>query len=57
MRVRYTEMALAEIEQIFAHVAAHNPPAASRVVARIEQVIARIGEFPHMGHPVDEPIR
>ena len=55
MRVGYTETALAEIEQIFAYVAAHNPPAAGRVVARIEQVIARIGEFPQMGHPVDEP--
>jgi toxin ParE1/3/4 len=55
MKVAFTETALAKVEEIFAYVAAQNPPAADRIVARIEQVISRIGEFPHMGHSVDEP--
>jgi toxin ParE1/3/4 len=54
MKVAYTQTALAEVEQIFAYVARRNPPAARRVVARIEQVIARIGEFPQIGHEADE---
>jgi toxin ParE1/3/4 len=54
MKVAFTETALAEVEEILAYVAAQSPPVADRIVARIEQVISHIGEFPHMGHLVDE---
>jgi plasmid stabilization system protein ParE len=49
MRVRYTETALREIEEIFAYLQNRNPKAAAAVVARIEQVVAWIGDFPQMG--------
>jgi toxin ParE1/3/4 len=55
MRVRHTQAALTEIDEIFAYIAADNPDAAARVVDRIEQVVARIGEFPFMGPRSDEP--
>jgi addiction module RelE/StbE family toxin len=55
MRVRYTQAALTEIDEIFAYIAADNPDAAARVVDRIEQVVARVGEYPLMGPRSDEP--
>lgn len=54
MRVRFTETALAEIDAIFAHVAADNPVAAQRLVERVEQVVSRLSDFPMLGHSVDE---
>ena len=36
MRVRHTETALAEIEEIFTYIAAHNPAAAAAVTAQVD---------------------
>lgn len=54
MRVRYTEAALADLEGIFEYLALRNPAAAARVVQHVEQLIARLTEFPELGHATDE---
>jgi plasmid stabilization system protein ParE len=49
MRVRFTETALAEIEQIHSYIAADNPAAADIVRSQIEHTVALIGTLPRMG--------
>jgi toxin ParE1/3/4 len=49
MKLRYERGALADLEEIFAYVARDNREAAARLVARIEQVAARIAESPYIG--------
>ena len=41
MTVRYTARALADVDQILSNIAKDNPLAASRVFARIEQIVVR----------------
>jgi toxin ParE1/3/4 len=48
MRVRWTEVAFTELNDIHAYIARDNPEAAKAVVLRIEQVVARLVRFPHM---------
>jgi toxin ParE1/3/4 len=55
MRVRYTEAALAELDDIFSYIAQHNRVAAAQVVARIEESAARLARFPQMGMPKYKP--
>lgn len=43
MKVRFTETALAELDQILAPIARDNPQAAASVISRVEQLIGRIG--------------
>ena len=54
MKVRYTETALAELDQIFTYIAKENAQAAAVVVDHVEQLVARIGEFPHLAYATDE---
>jgi len=49
MKLRYERGALADLEEIFAYIAADNPEAAARLVARIEEVTARIAASPYIG--------
>jgi toxin ParE1/3/4 len=49
MRVRYTDTALAEIEEIFSYIASDNQSAASIVIAQVAHTIRLIGSFPKMG--------
>jgi plasmid stabilization system protein ParE len=42
MKLRYERGVLADLEEIFSDVAADNPDAAGRLVARIENAAARI---------------
>jgi toxin ParE1/3/4 len=49
MKLRYERGALTDLDEIFAYIAQDNPEAAARLVARIEQVTARIAEAPHIG--------
>jgi addiction module RelE/StbE family toxin len=49
MKLRYERDALADLDEIFAYIAQDNPHAAARLVARIEEVVARIAETPYMG--------
>jgi len=48
MKVRYERGALADLDEIFAYIARDNQ-AAARLVARIEQTVARIAETPYLG--------
>src|ERR1700674_1187115 len=49
MKLRYERGALADLDEIFAYIAADNREAAGRLVARIERVAARIAVSPYMG--------
>ena len=55
MRVRWSETALTEIEDIFSYIFERNRSAASAVVKRIEGLTALLEEFPQAGHVTDEP--
>jgi toxin ParE1/3/4 len=54
MKVRWSETALAEIENIFAYIYENSRTAATAVVERIEGLTALLGEFPLVGHRTDE---
>jgi addiction module RelE/StbE family toxin len=54
MRVRFTATALAEMTEIRDYIAKDNPVAAKAIVLRIEQVIARIAQFPHIAREIVE---
>jgi toxin ParE1/3/4 len=47
MKVRYSRLALAELDAILSDLAAQNPAAAQHFENRILQVGERIGRFPH----------
>ena len=49
MKLRYERGALADLEEIFAYIAADTPRAAARLVARIETTAKRIAEAPYIG--------
>jgi toxin ParE1/3/4 len=55
VRVRWSEAALAEIEDIFSYIYQNNRSAAPAVVGRIEGLTALLEEFPFIGHLTDEP--
>ncbi len=54
MKVRYSETALRELDEIFAYIHERNRPAAVAVVDRIERLTSLIGELPFIGHLTDE---
>jgi len=54
MKVRYSETALRELEEIFAYIYERNRSAAVAVVDRIEQLSSLIGDVPLIGHLTDE---
>jgi plasmid stabilization system protein ParE len=55
MRIRYTATARAEANEIFDHIARDNPAAAAAVAAAIKEAIARLGIFPRIGAPTNDP--
>jgi toxin ParE1/3/4 len=57
MRVRYTQTARAELEEIFAYIERDNPRAAAAVVRRIEQVVGWLRDFPQMGYLIENDVR
>ena len=50
MRIRYSSEALHDLENIYDYIADRNPPAASKVLARIRAAIDLLSEFPRIGH-------
>jgi toxin ParE1/3/4 len=54
MKIRYTETSLVEIDEIFAYISERNADAAARVVARVEQTIANLGDYPELAQTADE---
>ena len=55
MRLRYERGALADLNDIFAYIAADNRAAAARLVERIEDAAERIAAHPHMGEATRDP--
>jgi toxin ParE1/3/4 len=55
MKLRYERGALADLDEIFAYIAADNRQAAGRVVARIERVATRIAASPGVGGATRKP--
>ncbi len=55
MKVRYSKRALAQLEQIHTYIAQHNPRAAGRVLARIEELCEKLADFPGMGQRTNHP--
>jgi toxin ParE1/3/4 len=54
MKVRWSETALAEIDDIFAYIYENSRSAAVAVVERIEGLTSLLEEFPLVGHLADE---
>jgi toxin ParE1/3/4 len=55
MKIRFTQTAINEINDIFSYVAERNPAAALAVISEIDRTIARLARFPEMGHPKYKP--
>ncbi len=55
MKLRYERGALADLDEIFSYVAQHNRDAAARLVARFEDVAARIATSPYIGQASAKP--
>jgi toxin ParE1/3/4 len=55
VKVRYTHKALAQLDEIYSYIEAHNPSAAKRVKARIKQSIARLGRHPYSCRATENP--
>jgi toxin ParE1/3/4 len=49
MRVQFSELALADLEEIAAYISQDSPAAAQRVINRIEQVCKKLGAMPGLG--------
>jgi toxin ParE1/3/4 len=54
MKVRWSETALAQLDDIFLYIYERNRSAALAVAKRIEDLAALLGEFPLVGHLTDE---
>jgi addiction module RelE/StbE family toxin len=54
MKIRYSETALRELDEIFEYIHEYNPSAAAAVINRIERLASLIGELPLIGHRTDE---
>jgi toxin ParE1/3/4 len=54
MKVSYSRVALAQLDDIFAYIARDNPVAAAEVVIEIEEVIDHLAHFPFAGRLTDE---
>jgi len=54
MKIRWSETALSELDDIFSYIQQNNRPAAIAVVERIEALTALLEEFPLVGQLTDE---
>jgi len=55
MKVRYTDTALAELNDILSYIAKDNPLAADEVGAIVRATIARLADFPRLAIETDVP--
>ena len=55
MNVRYTDTALAEINDILSYIAKDNPPASDEVRAIMRATITRLADFPRLAIETDVP--
>lgn len=51
MRLRYTERAIADLEEIHAYIARDDPSAALAVGNRLKSAIELLADFPNLGRP------
>ena len=49
--VRFSQHALADLEEIASYIEARNPAAARKVINRIEELCFALGEMPGLGRP------
>jgi plasmid stabilization system protein ParE len=54
MKVRWSQTALRQLDDIFLYIDERNRSAAFSVARRIEELAALLGEFPLIGHLSDE---
>jgi toxin ParE1/3/4 len=54
MKVRWSQTALAQLDDIFSYIYERNRSAALSVTGRVEELAALLGEFPFTGHVTDE---
>ena len=54
MKISYSPIALAQLDDIFAYIARDNPVAAANVVDEIEAVVDHLADFPFAGRLTDE---
>jgi toxin ParE1/3/4 len=54
MKVRWSQTALAQLDEIFRYIYERNRSAALSVTKRVEELAALLGEFPLIGHLTDE---
>jgi toxin ParE1/3/4 len=54
MNVRWSQTALAQLDDIFLYIYERNRSAAVSVATRVEELAALLGEFPLIGHLTDE---
>jgi plasmid stabilization system protein ParE len=55
MKVRYTETALGEIDEILSHIANDNPLAADEGAVVLRAAIRRVSEYPRLAIETDDP--
>ncbi len=53
MRIRYTETALRELDEILAYIADRNSTAAAAVRTRIERLTGQLSNFPYMAQETE----
>ena len=54
MKVRYTPRAFADLEDIRIYISQFDPVAAKRVIAVLDEIARRLGDFPESGWRSDE---
>ena len=54
MKVRYSGRALLQLDEIHRYITQFNPSAAAQVIARIEELCEKLGEFSGMGHKTEQ---
>jgi toxin ParE1/3/4 len=55
MKVRYTETALRELDEILSQIAADNSLAADEVAAVFQTIIRRLSDYPRLAIETDDP--
>lgn len=55
MKVRYTETALIEVDEILSYIAKDNPLAADEVAAIFQATIRRLADYPRLAIQTDDP--
>jgi toxin ParE1/3/4 len=58
MKVRYTDAALREVDEILSYIAKDNPLAADEVAALLQVTVRRIANYPQLATETDDsPVR